>query len=112
MSVLGMLILNNHCFLFRAERQSAASADRKGGRGKRPDIMFLVKKQEKLYELIFVECSRLVCPDSKKVEDKAKLWRETNDGMAFVRKSCTPEDSFATLGIQVAGFFYTLTVNS
>ncbi|UZO00174.1 uncharacterized protein OCT59_001428 [Rhizophagus irregularis] len=40
------------------ERQSIASSDRKGdGRGRRPDIMLVTNESDKLYELMYVECS-------------------------------------------------------
>ncbi|CAG8615392.1 9151_t:CDS:2 [Paraglomus occultum] len=70
-------------FISTAERQSIASADRKGDGyfGKRPDFI-----------------------DIKKREDEVKLWRETNDGMFWVRQGCKPEkDQFGIVGIQVAG---------
>ncbi|RHZ63257.1 hypothetical protein Glove_330g49 [Diversispora epigaea] len=48
---------NNFC--------NSASADRreKGKQGKRPAVMFMEKHREKLYELMFVECSRLICTE-------------------------------------------------
>ncbi|CAG8662693.1 4450_t:CDS:2, partial [Paraglomus brasilianum] len=66
---------------YSAERQSIASADRKGDGyfGKRPDFMYLQKREGKIFELVFGECSRLLCSDTKKREDGIKLWRETND---------------------------------
>jgi hypothetical protein len=91
--------------LFRAEKQSAASADRRGKHGKRPDAMFFAMKQTRLYELIFIECSRLLCLPTKKQYDGVKLWREMNDGMAFVHKGCRPDKEFSILGIQVAGWY-------
>jgi hypothetical protein len=68
--------------------------------------MFFAKKGKKLYELIFLECSRLICLRTKEGEDKVKLWREVNDGMAFVRKNYRPDQEFAILGIQVAGWYF------
>ncbi|CAG8448049.1 9026_t:CDS:2 [Ambispora leptoticha] len=93
-------------FISTAERQSIASADRKGDGyfGKRPDFMYLQKREGKIFELVFGECSRLLCSDIKKREDEVKLWRETNDGMFWVRQGCKPEkDQFGIVGIQVAG---------
>ncbi len=60
---------------FSAERQSSASADRKGeGRiGRRPDIMFVMKHDEKKYELIYVESLRLSCTSQKEKDDEIKL---------------------------------------
>ena len=72
--------------------------------GKRPDFMYLFKHETKLFELIFGECSRLVCTKNKIKEDKVKLMRETNDGMALVLKKCQPEkEKFSIIGIQIAG---------
>jgi hypothetical protein len=86
-----------------------ASADRRGKQGKRPDVMYIIEREEKLYELIFTESSRLICIDSKEENDKIKLWREMNDGMAYVHKGCRPDkDEFGILGIQVAGMLLSL----
>ncbi|PKK56832.1 hypothetical protein RhiirC2_799214 [Rhizophagus irregularis] len=69
------------------------------------------KREEKLNELIFTESSRLICIDSKEENDKIKLWREMNDGMAYVHKGCRPDkDEFGILGIQVAGEMMHLSV--
>ncbi|RHZ63714.1 hypothetical protein Glove_328g94 [Diversispora epigaea] len=80
-ATLKCLPLGKSTFVSSSERQSSASADRKGdGRlDRRPDIMF-----EK--------------------NDGVKLWRETNDGMYWTRKSCKPDkDEFSIIGMQVAG---------
>jgi hypothetical protein len=101
-----MLAINLNLFLFSAERQSIASADRRGKRkqGKRPDVMFIEGGAEKFYELIFVESSRIVCTKTKEEDDSVKLWREMNDGMAWVHKGCKPnKDEFGILGLQIAG---------
>uniref|UniRef100_U9T644 Uncharacterized protein n=1 Tax=Rhizophagus irregularis (strain DAOM 181602 / DAOM 197198 / MUCL 43194) TaxID=747089 RepID=U9T644_RHIID len=83
------LPLGRSSYVSSAERQSSASADRKGeGRtGRRPDIMFVMKHDGKKYELIYVESSRLSCIPQKEKDDEIKLWRETNDGMYWVHKS-------------------------
>ena len=66
--------------------------------------MYLQKREGKIFELVFGECSHLLCSDTKKKEDEIKLWRETNDGMFWVRQGCKPEkDQFGIVGIQVAG---------
>ena len=66
--------------------------------------MFIEQIEGKLYELLYVECSRSICNESKKHDDEIKLWREMNDGMDFVYKSCKPEtNKFGIFGIQVAG---------
>ncbi|PKK56146.1 hypothetical protein RhiirC2_800648 [Rhizophagus irregularis] len=73
--------------------------------------MYIIEREEKLNELIFTESSRLICIDSKEENDKIKLWREMNDGMAYVHKGCRPDkDEFGILGIQVAGEMMHLSV--
>ncbi|RIA91217.1 hypothetical protein C1645_822375 [Glomus cerebriforme] len=100
------LPLRRSSYVSSAERQSSASANRKGeGRaGRRPDIMFVMKHNGKKYELIYVESSRLSCTLQKEKDDEIKLWRETNDGMYWVHKSSGPDkDEFGIIGMQVAG---------
>ncbi|PKY53856.1 hypothetical protein RhiirA4_447785 [Rhizophagus irregularis] len=95
-----------HAFITTFERQSIASSDRRGdGRtGRRPDIMLVSKESDKLYELMYVECSRIFCNKQKEDDDNVKLWRETNDGMYWVQKSRKPEKGqFGIIGVQVAG---------
>ncbi|CAG8482098.1 16032_t:CDS:2 [Gigaspora rosea] len=102
------LTLSNSCFEidYSAERQSAASASRKGKGyiGKQTDFMYLQKREGKIFELVFGEYSRLLCSDTKKKEkkdDKIKLWRKTNN---WVRQGCKLEkNQFGIIGIQVAG---------
>ncbi|CAG8539771.1 4837_t:CDS:2 [Rhizophagus irregularis] len=54
----------NGPIIFLFERQSIASSDRKGdGRGRRPDIMLVTNESDKLYELMYVECSRKSKPE-------------------------------------------------
>ncbi|CAG8635975.1 1767_t:CDS:2, partial [Paraglomus occultum] len=105
-ATLKCLPLGKSTFVSSSERQSSASADRKGsGRlGRRPDIMFVMKHGEKNYELLYTECSRLTCTAQKEKNDEVKLWREANDGMYWTRKSCKPDkDEFGIIGVQVAG---------
>src|SRR6266542_1811039 len=93
-------------FISNSERQSITSADRKGEgqMGRRPDIMYVVKYLDVFFELMYVECSRLYCSQQKKIDDEIKLWRESNDGMFWVRKALKPEkDQFGIIGVQVAG---------
>nr|CAG8608244.1 12493_t:CDS:2 [Entrophospora candida] len=101
---------NGSICLSTAERQSVASKTRRslGANerriGKKPDIMSLVGHVEKTFEIAYVECSRVVCTNSKKVDDRVKLWRETLDGVGFVAESCRPtSNQFGIVGIQVAG---------
>ncbi|CAG8630731.1 2315_t:CDS:2, partial [Racocetra persica] len=105
-ATLNCLPLRKSTYVSSSERKSNASADRKGnGRfGKRPDIMFVMKRGEKNYELIYTECSRLSCSEKKERDDGVKLWRETNDGMYWTRKGCKPDKGeFGIIGVQVAG---------
>ncbi|CAG8462085.1 2036_t:CDS:2 [Ambispora leptoticha] len=96
--------IKSFAFVSTAERQSIASKDRRGKTGKRPDIMFMVKRGRKIYELMFAECSRLFCDKEKEENDWVKLWRQMNDGMYWVHKGCKPKkDEFGIIGIQVAG---------
>jgi hypothetical protein len=106
------LRLMNIIIFFSFERQSIASSDRKGdGRGRRPDIMLVTNEGDKLYELMYVECSRICCSEQKVVDDDVKLWREANDGMYWVRKNRKPEkDQFGIVGVQVAGLNLHLNV--
>ena len=67
-------------------------------------MMFEFKYNRKVYELMFVECSRLSCTKRKELDDMVKLWRETNDGLYWAQKGCKPEkEQFGIVGIQVAG---------
>jgi hypothetical protein len=60
---------------------------------------------------MFGECSRLVCDDTKRVDDGDKLWREQNDGLYWVNKGCKLNvDEFGILGFQVAGKTFNLYV--
>ncbi|PKY44843.1 hypothetical protein RhiirA4_459260 [Rhizophagus irregularis] len=50
--------VKHHAMVGNFERQSIASSDRKSdGRGRRPDIMLVTNESDKLYELMYVECS-------------------------------------------------------
>lgn len=72
--------------------------------GKRPDFMYLIKQKTKIFELIFGECSRVICDKNKKKRDEIKLWREVNDGMYWIRQGCKPmKEQFCIIGIQIAG---------
>lgn len=79
--------------------------------GKKPDIMVLDQYVDKIFELIYVECSRIVCSTTKKANDEVKLWRETLDGASFVNIACRPtSNQFGIVGIQVAGMTIYLNV--
>ncbi|CAG8666949.1 22358_t:CDS:2 [Cetraspora pellucida] len=81
---LKYLPLRKSTYVSSSERKSNASADRKenGRFGKRPDIMFVMKRGE----LLYTECSHLSCSARKERDDGVKLWRETNDGSG--KKMC------------------------
>ena len=101
---------NGSICLSTAERQSLASKARRNlgineeRMGKKPDIMGLLKQDEKIIELMYTESSRIICSKSKKADDDIKLWRETLDGTSFVSALCRPAgNQFGIIGIQVAG---------
>ena len=101
---------NGAICLSTAERQSIASKARRnlgiiGERmGKKPDIMGLLKQDEKIIELLYTESSRIVCSNSKKSDDEVKLWRETLDGTSYISALCRPVgNQFGVVGIQIAG---------
>ena len=71
-----------------------ASKDRRGGKGKRPDIMFIAKHMDRIYELVFAECSRIICSDVKE-DDKVKLWRELNDALYWTNRGCKLEEKMS-----------------
>ncbi|GBB87017.1 hypothetical protein RclHR1_13470013, partial [Rhizophagus clarus] len=93
-----------------AERQSLASKTRRNQgvieelMGKKPDVMGLIKQDDKIFELIYTESSRIICSETKKDDDDVKLWRETLDGASFISALCRPTgNQFGIVGIQVAG---------
>ncbi|RHZ66442.1 hypothetical protein Glove_307g51 [Diversispora epigaea] len=103
-------------FLSTAERQSIASKTRRSSSsneersiqknliGKKPDVMVMTKYRGKVFELTYVESSRVICTKSKKDDDSVKLWRETLDGISFVGNACRPaSNQFGIVGIQVGG---------
>ncbi|CAG8624238.1 2439_t:CDS:2, partial [Paraglomus occultum] len=104
-AVLKNLPTENPFFVSTSEKQSISSANRKGGnKGRRPDIMFLGNYLETIFELMYIECSRLFCTPQKKTYDEIKLWREANDGLCWVRQSLNPaKEQFGIVGVQVAG---------
>ncbi|RGB24038.1 hypothetical protein C1646_773652 [Rhizophagus diaphanus] len=112
-ATLKSLPLGRSSYVSSAERQSSASANRKGEgqTERRSDIMFVMKHDGKKYELIYVESSCLSCTPQKEKDDEIKLWRETNDGMYWMHKSSRPDkDEFGIIGIQVAGRIMRLNV--
>ncbi|RHZ84709.1 hypothetical protein Glove_78g202 [Diversispora epigaea] len=107
---------NGGIFLSTAERQSMASKARKSFGpneersthktpiGKKPDVMVMAKYGGKIFELAYVESSRILCTRSKREDDSVKLWREALDGISFVGVACRPTNNqFGIVGIQVAG---------
>ena len=90
-------------YIFTAKHQSIASKDQKGV-GKWPDVMFIASCNNRSYELIYGESSRIICDEQKKENDRVKTWREMNDGMYWAHKGCKPDkDDFGIIGIQIAG---------
>ena len=72
--------------------------------GKKPDVMGLLKQDEKIIELMYTESSRIICSKSKKADDDVKLWRETLDGTSFVSMLCRlVGNQFGVVVIQVTG---------
>ncbi|PKC10474.1 hypothetical protein RhiirA5_414298 [Rhizophagus irregularis] len=58
LKILDMLKTFENAIITTFERQSIASSDRKGdGRERQPDIMLVTNESDKLYELMYVECS-------------------------------------------------------
>ncbi|RGB22328.1 hypothetical protein C1646_677932 [Rhizophagus diaphanus] len=115
-SSLSDLLHENIC-LSTAERQSIANkAQQSAGvigerMGKKPDIMGMMKQEEKVLELIYAESSCIICTNSKKKNDKIKLWREALDGMSFIEALCRPlGNQFGIVGIQIAGTTIQLNV--
>ncbi|RHZ69233.1 hypothetical protein Glove_286g22 [Diversispora epigaea] len=92
-------------FLSTAERQSIVSKTRRSSSsneersiqknliGKKPDVMVMTKYRDKVFELTYVESSRVICTKSKKDDDSIKLWRETLDGISFVGNACRPANA-------------------
>ncbi|RGB29162.1 hypothetical protein C1646_818666 [Rhizophagus diaphanus] len=71
---------------------------------KKPDVMLMEKCGGKIFEIAYVESSRIICTNSKKDDDSVKLWRETQDSISFVNIACRPlSNQFGIVGIQVAG---------
>jgi hypothetical protein len=60
---------------FRFEHQIVASKNRKNNNkaGRQPDIIFEVEREGKTYELLYGECSRLICTSQKVIDDNLKL---------------------------------------
>ncbi|CAG8777262.1 4048_t:CDS:2, partial [Gigaspora margarita] len=101
-ALLKNLLIGKSGFITTAKRESLASKNKKGKYGKKPDIMFILKYKKKKYELMYGECSQLVCNEQKEEMDRAKLWREINDGMFWVHKGCSPtKEEFGIVGIQI-----------
>jgi hypothetical protein len=75
--------------------------------------MYLIKHDDKIFELAFGECSRIICSDNKREDDEVKLWREANDGMCWVKRACRPEknQNFSIIGVQVAGIILLFLFN-
>ncbi|CAG8600657.1 9615_t:CDS:2, partial [Diversispora eburnea] len=51
------------------------------------DIMFISKEDDKYYELMYVECSRIICTKQKEENNDIKLWCKCNDELFWMQKS-------------------------
>ncbi|CAG8696997.1 8881_t:CDS:2, partial [Scutellospora calospora] len=69
--------------------------------GKKPDIMMLIMAEEKVFELGYIESSRINCSKTKKDDDYMKLWREILDGVSLIDATYRPKtNQFGIVGIQ------------
>jgi hypothetical protein len=50
-----------------------SSKNKREGKGKHPDIMFIAKHIDRIYKLVFAECLRIICSDVKEDNNKVKL---------------------------------------
>ncbi|CAG8718914.1 25294_t:CDS:2, partial [Racocetra persica] len=79
---LNSLQCGGHTYITTAEHQSVASQSRKNEQesdaqiGDKPDIMLALISNNKKFELLFVECSRILCTSRKKDDDSTKLLQE------------------------------------
>ncbi|RHZ50404.1 hypothetical protein Glove_499g37 [Diversispora epigaea] len=134
--LINAYLSNNHfgesAFITTFEQQSIASTNKRGderytcqlsqgqisfddiynGRvGRRPNIMFISKEDDKYYELIYAECSKIICMKQKEEDDDIKLWRTCNDGLYWAQKSHRlKKEQFGIIGIQIAGCRLSLNV--
>jgi len=101
-----IVILYNH--VYSAEKQSKAIKWRRSEQGKKfglkPDIMLIVENQNnREFEIMFLESSRIASDENKLKEDEVKLFRECNTGMDYAYAGCNQLSSeFVIVGIQVA----------
>ncbi len=74
--------------------------------GKKPDAMITMTSSKHDFEIMFLECSRLVSDRNKYNADKVKLWRESHDGFWYMTHACKPDiNHFVISNIQVHGRF-------
>ena len=70
--------------------------------GKKPNVMLMKKCDDKIFEIAYVESSRIICINSKKDDDSVKLWRKIQNGISFVNIACRLlSNQFGIIGIQV-----------
>ncbi|CAG8641020.1 16182_t:CDS:1, partial [Dentiscutata erythropus] len=76
-----------------AKMQSIASQERKVKQsnefddvkiGKKPDTIIKIFFNDQMFEIGYMECSKIQCTSEKETEDSVKLWRGLNDGMSWV----------------------------
>jgi len=64
--------------------------------------MLMKKCDDKIFEIAYVESSRIICINSKKDDDSVKLWRKIQNGISFVNIACRLlSNQFGIIGIQV-----------
>ena len=51
---------------------------------------------DRIYELVFAECSHIICSDVKEDDDKVKLWRELNDALYWTNRGCKLEEKMSS----------------
>jgi hypothetical protein len=70
----------------------------------KPDIMITVQNSDyRVFEIMYLECSRISSDDRKLKEDEIKLFRECNTGLDYANTGCNHlSTEFGIVGIQVA----------
>jgi len=105
------LLHNDTNVTVSAEKESKSSKERRkfqnvSQNGKKPDAMITMTLNKHDFEIMFLECSRLVSDRNKYNADKVKLWRESHDGFCYTTSACKPDKNhFAISNIQVHGWF-------
>jgi len=77
-------------YISTAERQSIASKDRRGI-GKRPDVMFIISCNNRLYELIYGESFHIIYDKQKKENEKQMPRREFANPYSYQQQNPAPQ---------------------